>query len=317
MSTNKQQQNGALGESLSRSLLLEDFWVLTRSIDIDGADLIVQDRFESPADILKARGQPLQIASVQAKFFEGNNQVNLPKHHVHDENGLVRKGFVVILHTRDKKRRPVHYIFNSHEVADEWKETEDEQDYFFSLKAGRTYDAFFDLDPDQIRDKVKAAIAESTVQSMAYVWNKSAELYSSARSPETLNPKYRFLKIQGAAVAIFNGSATQIAHPIEPRKDIYNQFGTFQWGYSGEGPKLLAASVLAHFLCGRRPTEDEIHKFTEQYLFYMKEGDFTFGKEEIFQALAGIPQYCDLDSEAEALLRKPYEECAAAYGHLE
>jgi hypothetical protein len=40
----KTMQNGSIGEARARAFLLDRFWVLERSVDIDGADFIIQRR---------------------------------------------------------------------------------------------------------------------------------------------------------------------------------------------------------------------------------------------------------------------------------
>jgi hypothetical protein len=40
----KAMENGALGEARARAFLMERFWVLERSVDVEGADYLVQRR---------------------------------------------------------------------------------------------------------------------------------------------------------------------------------------------------------------------------------------------------------------------------------
>lgn len=290
MSAYKQQRNGYIGEERSRALIPKDFWVLTRSVDAEAADLMVQNEYRSPEDARANRGQPLQVVSIQAKFFEGSNQVNIAKAYVLNENKKPRKGFLAFLHTDDEDEDHVRYIFTARDIVEQWDETEDKENYYFSLKAGRTYADFRNTSARKIRARLKESIEESTQESMSWAWSKASETYSSVRHPACLEPKYRLIKIGRAAVALFEGGYGQLGHPLEPRKDVYPYFGTYEWGYLGSGPKLLAASLLTHFLCGRRPEHHEIDKVLD-YLVGALERDkeARFGKEEIFKALACIP----------------------------
>lgn len=43
----KREENGNLGEALAVAVLLKRFWVLDRSVDVDGADYLVQKRHDS------------------------------------------------------------------------------------------------------------------------------------------------------------------------------------------------------------------------------------------------------------------------------
>ena len=40
----RSMENGAIAEARTRAILLDRFWVLERSVDIDGADFIIQRR---------------------------------------------------------------------------------------------------------------------------------------------------------------------------------------------------------------------------------------------------------------------------------
>lgn len=40
----KSMENGALGEARARAFLMERFWVLERSVDVEDADFLIQRR---------------------------------------------------------------------------------------------------------------------------------------------------------------------------------------------------------------------------------------------------------------------------------
>ncbi|MFC5510996.1 DUF6166 domain-containing protein [Massilia jejuensis] len=289
------QENGQLGQKLSDVILSKDFWTILRPVDADAADLMVQRKYETQEDIQADRATPLQFATVQAKYFEGKNQVKIARHYLFNEDGTSpRRAFLAFLHTHDDEEEAVHYLFDASEIIDKWEERTDY--YFFSLADGRTYADFRKLSPKRVREKVNDAIAQSTAQSMAWGWKTAADLYSTVRAPHCLEPQYRLLKVHGACIAIFEGGYGQLGHPLEMRKDVVPSPGTFEWGYPGTGPKLLAASLLTHFFCGRRPNENEITR-TLDYLISRLERDkeAQFGKEEILKALAQIPYDLNLE----------------------
>jgi hypothetical protein len=295
MSEYIQQRNGYIGEERSKGLIPKEFWVLTRSVDAEAADLMVQNEYATAADARGDRGRPLQVASIQAKFFQGTNQVNIPKHYLYNDNASVRKGFLVFLHTNDENEDPVNYLFSADEVISDWDPTEDQNGYYFSLKAGRAYQNFRNIGTKGIREKLKMAILESASESMSWAWAKASDSYSSVRDPDHLQPRYKLMKIDRAPVAIFKGGYGQLAHALEPRKDVHPHPGIFEWGYIGGGSRLLAASILTHFLCGARPSSDEIERVVKNILDLIdRDEDAEFGKEEIFKALADIPFDRDL-----------------------
>lgn len=289
-----QQENGQQGQKLSDVILSKDFWTILRSVDVDAADLMVQRKYATQEEIQADRTTPLQFATVQAKFFEGKNQVKIARHYVFNEDGKSpRRAFLAFLHTYDDDEGHVHYLFDAGEIIGKWEEREDY--YFFALTEDRTYEDFRKLSPKKVREKVNSAISQSTSQSIAWGWKMAADLYSTVRAPHSLEPKYQLMKVGEACIAIFEGGYGQLGHPLDMRKDVIPSPGTFDWGYAGTGPRLLAASLLTHFFCGRRPNESEITK-TLDYLISRLERDkeARFGKEEILKALALIPYDADL-----------------------
>jgi len=76
--SNAKMQNGSIGEARTQAFLIDRFWVLERSVDIDGADFIIHRRITS-ANLLDKR--PPRFGVVYAKFFAG------PKtsHHIYKQ----------------------------------------------------------------------------------------------------------------------------------------------------------------------------------------------------------------------------------------
>ena len=63
----KIMQNGTIGEMRTKSFLIDRFWILERSVDIDGADFIIQRRLTNKSILDK---DPTRFGVIQAKFFE-------------------------------------------------------------------------------------------------------------------------------------------------------------------------------------------------------------------------------------------------------
>jgi hypothetical protein len=92
----KIMEHGAAGEARTKAFLLDRFWVLERSVDIDGADFLIQPR--SLADRFTDRAPP-KVGVVQAKYFQDHRTTHyIPRHYVLDDNGKPLKGFFAILH---------------------------------------------------------------------------------------------------------------------------------------------------------------------------------------------------------------------------
>lgn len=97
----KAMQNGSIGEARSRAFLLDRFWVLDRSVDIDGADFIIQRRLTQKT--LLDREAP-RLGIVQAKYFGSDATTHhIHKQYVVDEHGESRDEFFVLCHFGDEE----------------------------------------------------------------------------------------------------------------------------------------------------------------------------------------------------------------------
>jgi hypothetical protein len=117
----KAMQNGSIGEARSRAFLLERFWVLERSVDIDGADLIIQRRITS-RNLLDREAPRLGV--VQVKFFGTPGT----SHYVHEEYVLdaqskPRNEFFLLAHWggEDNSRA---FLLSAEEIKQDFTVTE-------------------------------------------------------------------------------------------------------------------------------------------------------------------------------------------------
>lgn len=93
----KAMQNGALGEARARAFLMDRFWILERSVDIDGADLIIQRRLTSQNLLDK---NPPKLGFVQVKFFESEGTTHyIPKAYITDQEDKLRDEFFLLCHS--------------------------------------------------------------------------------------------------------------------------------------------------------------------------------------------------------------------------
>lgn len=93
----KIMQNGSLGEARTKAFLIDRFWILERSVDIDGADFIIQRRV-SRQNLLDRN--PPRFGVVQVKFFESENTAHyIHKEYILDEENKPRDEFFVICHS--------------------------------------------------------------------------------------------------------------------------------------------------------------------------------------------------------------------------
>lgn len=92
----KVMENGSAGEARTKAFLLDRFWVLERSVDIDGADFLYQRRTTTQRFTDKS---PPRIGVVQAKYFQDSKTTHyIPKTYILDDNGAPLEGFFALLH---------------------------------------------------------------------------------------------------------------------------------------------------------------------------------------------------------------------------
>ena len=116
-------ENGAIGEARTKSFLIDRFWILERSVDIDGADFIIQRRL-SGVNLLDK--EPPRLGVVQVKFFESDSTTQyLHKEYVTDSEGNPRNEFFLICHT-GKEDRSSSYLLSAGDIVKDFKLTESE-----------------------------------------------------------------------------------------------------------------------------------------------------------------------------------------------
>lgn len=111
----KIMQNGTIGEARSRAFLLDRFWVLERSVDIDGADFIIQRRLL--LQNLLDREAP-RLGVVQVKFY-GTQQTShyVHKEYVVDKVGAPRTEFFLLCHSGAEEDQRV-FLLTAKEIVD-------------------------------------------------------------------------------------------------------------------------------------------------------------------------------------------------------
>lgn len=104
----KIMQNGAIGEARARAFLIDRFWILERSVDIDGADFIIQ-RKVTRQNLLDRN--PPRLGVVQVKFFESNKTAQyIPKVYIIDDEGKSRDEFFILCHTGNEDNLKTFFI---------------------------------------------------------------------------------------------------------------------------------------------------------------------------------------------------------------
>jgi hypothetical protein len=285
-------ENGKRGELKSRARLVDDFWIVDREIDADGVDFFIQPRARNQAELRDQRDRVGELGAIQAKFFEGTNQVRITARYILNTDSAPRRNYFVFLHTEDIDGEPIDYFFTAAQVASLWDRVGDDGDYTFSLAAGRTFDTFKDLKRNVLRTTIEDNIADHLRHVMRQEIFNLVSLHGLRRRAHDFAGRYVLCRPHNCAVALYVDATNGSGHPVEMRKDIFRSRGWFEWGYLGEGPKLLSASVLAHFFAGIRPSHDEVILLCHNLIGELNVSGAEFNATDIFVALAGLPYRC-------------------------
>ena len=117
----KPQINGRVGELRTEAMLARHFWILSRSVDVDGTDFIIELPSETK-EILRGRRQQLECRGiVQAKYCEGTNAVHVDKEYVLEYDGEPRREFFLFVHSdeeQDDDELPIDYFFTATEIVE-------------------------------------------------------------------------------------------------------------------------------------------------------------------------------------------------------
>lgn len=253
----KQQTNGRVGEVRTEAILARQFWIFTRSVDVDGADLIIEMPANTREALRKRRTEPAFRGVVQAKYFEGTNAVKVKKEYVLENDGSARKDFFLFVHTDEEQgddQIPVDYFFEAADIVEHLPLSKNAKGpfYEFRLSQNRRYEPFKNIRRKVIVNRIARTlrIAQklylSELTESLYIHSRWAGLFGED-SPVT----YLFRKVEGADVVLVRNDQSGETVLLEPRRDLYEYTGSFAWGNAGLGPRFLTTSLLAHYLDGQ------------------------------------------------------------------
>lgn len=133
----KAMENGGLGEARARAFLMERFWVLERSVDVEGADYLIQRRLTA-TNFLDS--EPPRLGVVQVKFIEsGNTYIKVPKDYLTDRDGRAYEEFFLIVFTGQEDAHRT-FLLSSKDMLNEFDEIEDNGKYFLRIHGAKLID---------------------------------------------------------------------------------------------------------------------------------------------------------------------------------
>ena len=116
-------ENGSIAEARTKAFLIDRFWILERSVDVEGADFIIQRRLTSKTLLDK---NPPRFGIIQAKFFSNENTT----HYVHREYVLnadnePQEEFFLICHTGVEEGSR-SFMIDSKQISEQFEITSEE-----------------------------------------------------------------------------------------------------------------------------------------------------------------------------------------------
>lgn len=307
--------NGYAGEQKTRAKLSNSFWIITRSVDVDGVDLIVEVMARSDEELESQRLNTPKLGYVQAKFFEGRNQVKIHRKYVeHSGAAVPRRGFFAFLHTTDGEREDENYFFNSQQIIDNWHLDQSGEHYCFSLTNKRDYDEFKNLKIVKLEALIKDGIQDLTSSIEHLVQQHFIGVNCEVRVSGDIAGTYILGHFEDVPVVIYE-SKDKVKQPLHARIDLFPYSGYYRWGHTGTACHFLATSILSHFFFGQAPSRSEVSRMVTYLLQDINEDEnHRITTQQIIHALACIPSHVlHTDASLDKVFSALYEETCAQY----
>lgn len=130
----KAMENGGLGEARAKAFLMDRFWVLERSVDVEGADYLVQRRLTEKNFM---DSDPPRLGIVQVKFIQdGNTSISIHKPYVCDRNDVPYREFFLLVFTGREDHEKA-YLLSSAEILKEFAERVDGDRTLLRIKGSK------------------------------------------------------------------------------------------------------------------------------------------------------------------------------------
>jgi len=104
----KRMENGTIGEARTKEILIDRFWILERSVDINGADFIIQRKlpYQHISD-----NDPPKLGVVQAKYIQDKNtDIYIKYNYAMRSRDISRDEFFLIIHTGIEDNKKAFFL---------------------------------------------------------------------------------------------------------------------------------------------------------------------------------------------------------------
>ena len=126
----KAMENGELGEARAKAFLMDRFWVLERSVDVEGADYLVQRRLTKQNFMDR---DPPRLGVVQVKFIQdGGTSISIHKSYVCDGKGSPYNEFFLLVFT-GREDSEKSYLLSAKDILSTFRQVVDGSRTFLRL----------------------------------------------------------------------------------------------------------------------------------------------------------------------------------------
>lgn len=178
----KRAHNGAIGESRTKSFLMDRFWILERSVDIEGADFIIQRKLQGHSIL---DNKPPRFGIIQSKFSQDEQTSHkLNRDYVVDKSGKPYMEFFLIVNIGYEDSQKM-CLLSAKDIIDNFKPNESNR-YLISTK--KAIQDFLIINKKQSLDYI-----ESSVQCAEFYKNRTyvfSELNSVKPDLNAIHPDF-------------------------------------------------------------------------------------------------------------------------------
>ncbi|MGK0308940.1 MAG: hypothetical protein ACI8RP_001907 [Urechidicola sp.] len=104
----KIMQNGTIGEAKTKAFLIDRFWILERSVDIDGADFIIQRRILQNTIL---DNKPPRMGLIQVKYYSSDKTTQyIHPNYIVNDKGELRKEFFLLCHSGSEDNSSIYFL---------------------------------------------------------------------------------------------------------------------------------------------------------------------------------------------------------------
>jgi hypothetical protein len=285
----KQDFHGQNGEDITRGILGKRFWYLERSVDIEGADFLVQLKKESLNELPSRKSEIFVLGIVQSKFFQTGTTLKIKRDYCIDNEGNPIKQFFLICHTLDKNEETITYFLSAEDIAKNLPYHEKDDSYIFYVGSQKNYSTFKNNQHKKILDAIEGGILHAEQEKNKKYINRLFFHTKEAGRSYHQRCIYLLRQVEDVGVVIVEDTNRGGKELLEPRRDLYKCFGGFSWGYTGEGPKFLANCLLSHMYDGEKPPSYEVETILHWLIRSLEQNkNWDIPQELVKAVLSGV-----------------------------